>query len=221
MGYPGGFALSAMLLHAAAASAAPDVCTSLSPVTTKIEVNVEAPGEPAIRVASAEEIQRLAGRSGRSQADEAVTRGLTSSEIQGSARYELLEQTLPESGRCTALSKMTARFAIPTLTIHIDRRYRPGSCEYSAILEHEQEHVRITKETLQRWENRIRQQLESAVTSWRDRWLPAAVEREIKAAIDHAIADLVRQIQADADRQHAAIDTPAAYEKVRRRCSGW
>jgi hypothetical protein len=81
--------------------------------------------------------------------------------------------------------------------------------------------VRITRETLQRWEDRIRQQLESAVTSWRDRWLPAAVEREIKAAIDHAIADLVRQIQADADRQHAAIDVPAAYEDVGRRCSGW
>jgi hypothetical protein len=47
------------------------------------------------------------------------------------------------------------------------------------------------------------------------------VEREIKAAIDHAIADLVRQIQAHADRQHAAIDVPAAYEDVGRRCSGW
>jgi hypothetical protein len=222
MGYLGGFALSIMLLHGAAASAAPDACTPLTPVSTKIEVNVEAPGEPAIRAASAEEIQRLARRFGRSQADdEAVTRGLTSSEIQAAARYELLEQTLPESGRCTALSKITAQFAIPTATIRIDRRYRPDSCEYSAVLEHEQEHVRITRETLQRWEDRIRQQLESAVTSWRDRWLPAAVEREIKAAIDHAIADLVRQIQADADRQHAAIDVPAAYEDVGRRCSGW
>jgi predicted Zn-dependent protease len=221
MGYLNGFALSAVLLHAAAASAAPDVCTSLTPVSTKIEVNVEAHGEPAIRAASAEEIQRLGRRAGRSQADEAVTRGLTSSEIQATARYELLEQTLPESGRCTTLSKITAHFAIPTATIWIDRRYRPDSCEYSAVLEHEQEHVRITRETLQRWEDRIRQQLESAVTSWRDRWLPAAVEREIKAAIDHAIADLVRQIQADADRQHAAIDVPAAYEDVGRRCSGW
>jgi hypothetical protein len=221
MGYPRAFALSAMLLHAAAALAAPEACSSLTPVSTKIDVNVETPGEPAIRAASAEEIQRLARRFGRSQADEAVTRGLTSSEIQATARYELLEQTSPKSGRCTALSKVTARFAIPTATVRIDRRYRPGSCEYSAVLEHEQEHVRITRETLQRWEDRMRQQLASALTSWRDRWLPAAVEREIKAAVDHAIANLVRQIQADADRQHAAIDMPAAYENVRRRCSGW
>jgi hypothetical protein len=49
-----------MLLHAASASAAPDACTSLTPVPTKIEVNVKAPDEPVIRVASAEEIQRLA-----------------------------------------------------------------------------------------------------------------------------------------------------------------
>jgi hypothetical protein len=150
-----------------------------------------------------------------------VTRGVTSSEIQATARYELLEQTSPKSGRCTALSEVTARFAIPTATVRIDRRYRPDSCEYSAVLEHEQEHVRVARETLDRWGDRIRQQLESAVTSWRDRWLPAAVEWEIKAAIDQAIAGIVRQIQTDADRQHAAIDMPAAYEKVRRRCSGW
>ena len=43
----------------------------------------------------------------------------------------------------------------------------------------------------------------------------------IKAAIDRAMADLARQIQADADRQHAAVNTPAAYETVQRRCSGW
>jgi predicted Zn-dependent protease len=116
---------------------------------------------------------------------------------------------------------MTARFAIPTATIRIHRLYRPDSCEYSAVLDHEQEHVRITRETLQRWEDRIRQQLKSAVTSWRDRWLPASAQQQIKAAIDHAIADLVRQIQADADRQHAAIDMPAAYVKVQRRCRGW
>jgi hypothetical protein len=97
MGYLGGFAFSAVLLHAAAASAAPDVCTSLTPVSTKIEVNVEAHGEPAIRAASAEEIQRLGRRAGRSQADEAVTRGLTSSEIQATARYELLSRPCPRA----------------------------------------------------------------------------------------------------------------------------
>ena len=220
MSHVGGPVLAAMLLYAAGALAAPTACTSLPSVTTKVEVDVDAPGEPEMAAASTEEIQRLARRSDRSQAGEAVTRGLTSSETQATARYELIERTLSDGGKCTALSKISAHLAVPKLTIRIDRRYHPGSCEYSAILDHEQEHVRITRETLKHWEDRIRRQLESAVKSWRDRWLPSSGQQRIKAAIDHAIADLVRQIQADADRQHAAIDTPAAYETVQRRCSG-
>ena len=221
MSHVGGPVLAAMLLYAAGALAAPTACTSLPPVTTKVEMSVEAPGEPEIAAASTEEIQRLARRSDPSQAGEAVTRGLTSSEIQAGARYELIERSLSDGGECTALNKVLAHVAVSTLTIRIDRRYRPGSCEYSAILDHEQEHVRITRETLKHWEDRMRRQFESAVKSWRDRWLPSSGQQRIKAAIDQAIAELVRQIQADADRQHAAIDMPAAYEKVQRQCSGW
>jgi len=221
MSHLGGPVLAAMLLQADNALAAPAACTSLSPVNTKVEVNVEAPDQPQIRVASSEEIKRLTRRSDRSQAGEAVTRGLTSSEIQATARYELIERVLSPGGKCTALSKVSAHLSMPTLTIRIDRRYRPGSCEYSAILDHEQEHVHITRETLKRWSDPMRRQLESVVRMWRDRWLAASAQQRIKEAIDHAIADLIRQIQEDADRQHAAIDTPAAYEKVQRQCSGW
>ena len=117
--------------------------------------------------------------------------------------------------------QISAHLAVPKLTIRIDSRYHPGRCEYSAILDHEQEHVRITRETLKQWEDRMRRQLESAVRSWHERWLPSSAQLQIEAAIDQAMADLIRQIQADADRQHAAIDMPAAYEKVRQRCSGW
>jgi hypothetical protein len=84
-----------------------------------------------------------------------------------------------------ALIMIPAHLAVPTLTIHIDRRYCPGSCEYSAILDHEQEHVRITQQTLKRWKDGMHLQLESAVQSWRDRWLPSTSQQEIKAAIDH------------------------------------
>ena len=105
MSYVGGPVLAAMLLHAADALAAPTACTSLPPVTTKVEVSVEAPGEPEFAAASTEEIQRLARRSNRSQAGEAITRGLTSSEIRATARYELVERTLSSGGKCTALSR--------------------------------------------------------------------------------------------------------------------
>ena len=85
-----------------------------------------------IAAASTEEIQRLARRSDRSQAGEAVTRGLTSSETQATARYELIVRTLPDRGECTALSKISAHLAVPKLTIHIDSRNTPAA----AVLGH-------------------------------------------------------------------------------------
>jgi hypothetical protein len=210
-----------MLLAAGDASAARPTCSSLAPLSTVIEVIIEEPDEPAIRTTTAEDIRRQGSRSYHREHGEMDARGLTVSELQATVHYELLERTLVGGGRCVALSKVAARFAIPMLTIHIDRRYVTGSCEYRAILDHEQEHAGITRDTLKRSQNDLRQQLESAVMSWRDRWFTQSAQQQIKTAVNQALAGLVQQVQEDADRQHAIIDTPAAYEAVRRRCTGW
>ena len=43
----------------------------------------------------------------------------------------------------------------------------------------------------------------------------------IEAAVNETVGDLIEDIQADMDRQHAAIDTPASYEAVQQQCDRW
>jgi hypothetical protein len=81
--------------------------------------------------------------------------------------------------------------------------------------------VRITAEGLRRWEGRIRQRLERATARWRDGWSEPAALARIEAAVNETVGDLIEEIQADMDRQHAAIDTPASYEAVQQQCDRW
>ncbi len=217
-----GMALVLAALPGSAAVAAAAGCRELPPLTSRVEAVVEPAEKPAIKPSPAEAIAREARRSGKSPADpRALTRGLTLSEVHGQARYELREAKLPNGGRCVAFGTVSARFSVAKAVILVDQRYRPGSCERSAILDHEREHVRITADTLEQWEGRLHKRLEGAATAWRGRWLPASEQRRIEARIKGVISDLVRDIQADADRKHAEIDTPASYEEVRRRCRHW
>lgn len=212
--------IPAVMLLFASSAAAMD-CASLQPVATAIEVVVDAAVEPMVEATSTGAIRGLARQQGRAEADEMVTRGLASTELQASAEFEMVERSMAGAGKCTGLNKVAVRLGIEVATIHIDSRYRPGSCEHAAVLAHEQAHVRITRQTLESWRERARAELTRALAPWRDRWRAGEMQQEVEPALDRAIAELMQQIQADGDKRHAAIDTEAAYAEVQRQCSGW
>jgi hypothetical protein len=213
--------LAAAALALVGSSAAAS-CEGLPPPRGTVDLIVEPPDKPAVKEVATEAITRAARRSGATTRDpKAVTRGLTMSEIRGNARYEVREVTLPSRRKCIALSTVSVRFRVAETTILVDRRYRPGSCERAAVLKHERQHVRITAEGLRRWEGRIRQRLERATARWRDGWSEPAALARIEAAVNETVGDLIEEIQADMDRQHAAIDTPAYYEAVQQQCDRW
>jgi hypothetical protein len=146
---------------------------------------------------------------------------LTSSDIRASARYEIVKLRPPDGGECTALRKVTVRIVAQAITIRIDQRYPPGSCEYQAILSHEREHARITTDTLRQSEDEIGVTLRAALSAWHDRWLEGAVQPEIERAADAAIDAVLERIEADIRQRQAAVDTPAAYADVQRQCGDW
>lgn len=197
-------------------------CERLDEPSTRVEVTIEPPAEPVIRAVPQATIRTRARKAaGVGKHPNAVARGLTAGEIRASAGYRLRQATLADGRRCHALGSLSARLWIGKTEILVDQRYPAGSCERDAILRHEREHARINAETLRAWEERIAERLEAAIEPWRDRWLRESVQRRIETAVNDAIRDLVRDIQADADRQHARIDTPASYAAVQRECRGW
>ena len=217
---PAAWVAAAVLALVGTSAAA--ACEGLPPPDGSIDLIVEPPDKPTVKAVATEAIARAARRSGATPRDrQAVARGLTVSEIRGNARYEVREVTLPSGRKCIALSTVSVRFGVAETTILIDQRYPPGSCERTAVLKHERQHVRISAEGLRRWEGRIRQRLLRATARWREGWAAPSAQARIEAAVNEAVGALIDDIQADLDRQHAAIDTPASYEAVQRQCDRW
>ena len=218
--------LTATPCLAAEAARAPKApaCGGAKPEAPKVEVTIATP-EPRVADATRAEIRRRIGGSATGQrhagGGEAVTLGLTATQLAARADYELTKVTRRDGVECVALARIGAKLANEDVTVLVDRRYKPGTCERKAVLAHEMEHVRIGNEVLHEWEGRASERLRAVADRWAGRWVPAAEAKRIDKEVSAAVADLVRRMEADSRRRNARIDTPASYREVQRRCRGW
>jgi hypothetical protein len=196
-------------------------CRGLDPVTPEVRIRTEEPPPPRIVAAAQAEIRRRTEQDGRGAPADAVTRGLTIDELRTETGYTLATATLPDGSRCVALKGIQAKVGSGGLTVLIDRRYQPGTCQYQAILEHEQQHVRINAEALTRTGRLLEQRLRAVANDWAGRWVPESEAKEIAAAVNDPGADSVRVARDAADAKHARLDSPESYAAVQARCDRW
>ena len=109
--------------------------------------------------------------------------------------------------------------------VFIAREYVKGSCEYNAILEHEQDHVRVSRENLQRFTPRIRSALTSAlIPTGREPVLVASPEEaveQIKAISNELLSPVYQQMLESLIAAQMQLDTPQEYARVRAQCRNW
>jgi hypothetical protein len=209
-------------LHGAAGAADARPCRGLERPETAIEVRIEHPAAPRIVAVPERQIRERAVSAGlHEDRPNRRTSGLTATQIEGQAGYRLARATVREGRNCVALKSVTARLANRDVVVYVDGRYPEGSCERRAILDHELEHVRINRETLEQGRKGLRARLERAVEPWRGRWVPEDEVAAMDAAIGAAVSEGLAAVRAGAARQHARIDTPASYARTQRRCAGW
>lgn len=203
------------------AAAATRGCGGLEALTPRVELVVEAQGRPRIEGASAAEIRSKAAGVGSIHGRSTTVRGLTATRLAGRASYTMSKATLPNGRECVALAGIKARFASEEVSVLFDRRYAEGSCERQAVLDHELEHVRISAETLREAEPRVREELRKVAGRWAGRWVDGREAARIDEEIDATLARMVREVEAEAGRRNARIDTPQSYQAVQRRCRRW
>jgi len=107
--------------------------------------------------------------------------------------------------------------------IYIDRKYPTGSCEYRAILEHENAHVTIYKSYLKRYLPYIKKQVRAAAMEVRPVIVstPNLGTKYIQEQVQRRIRPLILKLNRDADYSNARIDTPKSYRKVQLLCDNW
>ncbi len=124
---------------------------------------------------------------------------------------------------CTTLSFVKLALSYDSIDVFIARRYRPGSCEYQSVLDHENEHVNNFRDTLDRFLPKLRRKLQREAASQ-----PGIMVARPQAAADYfqkllsarmgvMFADRYGQME----RADAALDTPRRYRANQLRCENW
>lgn len=180
---------------------------------------------PQVEVAYRTDLDRkeLANLAGMAAVHDDGILGLTIS------RYALRASSRNAYGRtadgrvCLWVAEIDAVLSIPDMTVYVAREYTPDSCQHRAVMEHEQEHVRITGGLVapfaRQLEAEMRRRL-SAVMPVVAR-SAAAAEAEATRQMEQVMAELLDRLETQRERANAHIDTEESYRRTADQCDGW
>ena len=126
---------------------------------------------------------------------------------------------------CFWVEHIEARMVYRSVKIYVAREYKKSSCAYREILRHEKEHVSIARRNLERYKPKVRSALTSLLIPHPDR--PIEIESaeladaEMQRVYQRLLAPIFKEMVQSLHAAQGAIDTPASYAKVRRRCRKW
>jgi len=126
---------------------------------------------------------------------------------------------------CFWVAGISAELLYRSIDIYVAKEYSRSSCNYRAILQHEQEHVNVARQNLQRFALRIRGALTSLNIPRADAPIkvasPEAAEAEMRRIFAKILEPEYREMLLDLQQAQARVDSPAEYRRVRRRCKKW
>ena len=155
-----------------------------------------------------------------------TTMGLTVAHI--SHQVELTTE-IKEAARqqlCMRVNLVKLIVSIPKLDVYIDKKYKPGSCQYSVISQHEQKHVRIHQDTLSSARAKLQTALDVAIRKIQPVALhpnedPQEPTNKLLKTITQALKPTIDEIQKETDRKNQRLDTDKAYAADTRKCKKW
>lgn len=149
--------------------------------------------------------------------------GLTSTELGFSMSLRVNAVPRKKGSYCGFLESVRASVGYDELTVYVARKYRPGSCHYQSIMDHENLHVLVFRRTLEQYGQRINHRLKSAAIRMRPVLAGNAKEAaaSLKAKLRRKIQPLFKEMNRELNRANAKLDTPHNYKREQARCRNW
>lgn len=165
------------------------------------------------------QIERMAGPKGPHHRPV----GLTQTTLQHGLNANIIMRDDGSGRRCAYLTDVDIHIGYVQTIVYIAREYRPNSCQYRAIREHEDQHVRVYLAALSRSLAKVGELVSGAANS-----IPpmstssmVAAKGTVQARLDRAIASGLEVVTKGAAADNAALDTPRSYARIRARCRNW
>jgi len=124
---------------------------------------------------------------------------------------------------CNYLTSVGVEFGWERMEVFVPSEYQQGSCEYRAVIDHENQHVAIYRAALKEFAPRARARVEVVLAKTKP-----IVSRDQDGSLDVALAPvktelsaLLREFLAVQAARHQQIDTPSNYAAVTALCKNW
>jgi hypothetical protein len=153
--------------------------------------------------------------------------GLTLFEYEVSSQYEMSEKGRSATGPLLIWAKSVGvNFSITRMEVYVSSQYARGSCQYQAVLAHENTHVAINERAYKKYRALLIQALgRDRALPTRDHPMRVSSEQEGEDILDRHIKGILtpleERFQAEDKRENAKIDTPASYARTQAKCRDW
>jgi hypothetical protein len=211
---------SCMCLVAAPAAAQRAAACPPSRAPIKLNFNTVAPAPSLSHRLSLSGIANRA-RSGQSSDGIRVV-GLTTVDTMVGIRGASLAVKRAE-GFCVYLTSVDIEFGWQDMQVYVPSEYPQGSCEYRAVLDHENQHVANARAVLKEFAPRVRARIESALAESRPiltRRQDGVTEQAI-APIKARLIALQKEFDDLTAMRDTQIDAPSNYAAVTAMCKNW
>ena len=171
------------------------------------------------------DLARMQRRSGQAGAfgDGWTPVGLTLTELRYTMKVKVEALKLRDGRYCARLTAVDAELGFYRMDVFVANRFRPGSCAYTSISNHEMTHVAVFRQALDTYFPRMQHRLERAA-----RGIAAVPARNPQVAADYfqkqlraSIDPLFNEMNRTMDRNNAMLDTPQRYRAEQTRCAEW
>lgn len=127
---------------------------------------------------------------------------------------------------CVSLKEISFQIGYDDILVYIHKDYKPGSCQYRVVKEHENYHVGVHRQAMSFFKSDIETALRKAVAKLKPQQVhsSAQAQRVVDqqfAQIQAEIAPLLNHINKKIREKNAAIDTPESYKASSKLCKSW
>ncbi|MCF8466160.1 MAG: hypothetical protein K9G33_02040 [Sneathiella sp.] len=149
--------------------------------------------------------------------------GLTHSSIGPSIGASTKYKQLKSGQYCLRLETVKLTFGARKTDIYIDRKYRNDTCAYQAILEHEEEHVRINKKMIDEYLPKITEVLTERAAAIRPFFTkhPKDAGKSIVNRLLFELDPVLTEFNEARKKANDVIDTRDSYAATQAKCDDW
>ena len=149
--------------------------------------------------------------------------GLTVTELGMGFETEFYVRKTQGGGYCVALAEAKVTVGYRDLRVYISSDYAEGTCEFDAILAHEQEHLRIDRGVLEDYKTKFQALLRRLRRGKKVVFVhrKSAARSAYILHLRRQFKPLVAEMQAVRARKNGAIDTKENYRRVLAQCDNW